>query len=245
MFTFVMVIASLFLGALGTSGIIHGVKLNQSRTADGKPLTIKEVFAALKPVYWRVVLFTLAVSAFKLVVGFILVGLILGITVFTLGIGLILISPLLLLLVPAAIFLNMLIKNALVALVYEDFPIFKAVERAWRVVMANLGEMLLMLLILGVGQFIVTLFVVVPVIVSYLPIGLAFLIGNQALRIGVLVVTGSLAVGVTIVAILLFGVVTAYVLSAWTINYQHSLDVLAEKETKARIIAETSPPAAT
>ena len=245
MFTFVMVIASLFLGALGTSGIIHGVKLNQSRTAEDKPLAFKEVFAALKPVYWRVVLFTLAVSAFKLVVGFILVGLILGITIFTLGIGLILMAPLLLLLIPAGIFLRMLIINALIALVYEDLPMLKAVERAWRVVMANLGEMLLMLLILVVGQFLLTLFIVGPVILSYLPFGLAFLINSQAVMIGVLIMTGLLALVVTLAGILLFGVVTAYVLGAWTINYLHSVDVMTEKETKAQINAETSSPAAT
>lgn len=240
-----LVVVSFFLGALGISGVIKGTKLGLSQIAEDKPLSLKTIFQEVKPVYWQVILFTLLVSGAKLLLGLILGALIVGFTIVTLGIGLLLLLPFIFLIIPVSFFINLLIINALIALVYEGKPIFKSFERSWRVTTSNLGEMLLLLLILTVGQFILTLIIIGPVIMSYIPFGLAFMIGNRAWMIIILIITGLLATAVTLLGILLSGVITAYVLSAWTINYQHSIERLAEKEAVERKPAELTDNSAT
>lgn len=235
---FFLIAASLFIGALGTSGIIKGTLMAEEAEKGSKPLSFSAIFKGLKPYYWRMLLFELVVMAAKMVLGILIAGLILALIIFTLGIGIILLLPLVLLIIPISLFLNLIIINSLIAIVVEDKPIFKAIACGWRVTISNLGPMIVMLIILVLGQFIATLLIIAPVFLSFVPLGLSFIIMEQPFFITAIVLSGLLALGMIMLAIFLSGVVRSYVLSAWTLNYRKCQGLMNAKDLPGNVNEE-------
>jgi hypothetical protein len=224
-----LIAAALFLGALGTSGVIKGTLMADDAEEGSKPLSFKSIFKGLKPYYWRMLLFELVVIAAKMVLGILIAGLILAFIIFTLGIGILLLLPMILLIIPISLFIYLIIINSLIAIVVEDKPIFKAIASAWQVTTSNLGPMIVMGIILVLGQFIATLLIIAPVFLSFVPVGLSFILMEQPFFIIAIVMSGLLALGMIILAICLSGVIRAYVLSAWTMNYRKCLSLMNAK----------------
>jgi len=213
-------LASIFIGPLGTSGVIKGTIMADQADLGSAPLSLKTVWKGLKPYYWKMVLFELAVFAGKLIIGLVLAALIIGLIVFTLGFGIFLLFPLIILIIPASLFIYLIIINSMIALIAEDLPVFKAFERGWQVTTKNLGPMIVMLLILGVGQFFATFIIILPIFASFIPIGLAFAIQDQAAMITVIVISSLLALLMIFLGIFLVGIIRSYLLAAWTLNFK-------------------------
>lgn len=230
-------LASIFLGPLGTSGVIKGTIMADQADPESGPLSLKAVWKGLKPYYWKMVLFELAVFAGKLIIGLVLAALIIGLIVFTLGLGIFLLFPLIILVIPASLFIYLIIINSMIALIAEDLSVFKAFERGWQVTTKNLGPMIIMLLILGVGQFFATFIIILPIFASFIPLGLAFAIPDQAAMITVIVISSLLAMLMIFLGIFLVGVIRSYVLAAWTLNFNKChlpVAIDAEKEKIAK-----------
>lgn len=221
-FTFILIasISALFIGPLGTSGVIKGTILADEMDDEGHPLSLQLVFKALKPYYWRILLLRLLVMTAGLVLSLILVAFIVGPIILTLGLAIPFMIPFFFLIIPISLFVNLLIINSDIAVIDEDQSVFGAVVRAWQVITGNLGPMIVMLLILTIGQFILALFIALPFIIILLP-GALSLLSNQVaiINIGV-AISGLLLVFMIVIAIILNGVIKAYVLSAYTLTYR-------------------------
>lgn len=141
-------------------------------------------------------------------------------SILTLGIGLVCLLPLLCLLIPLGIGLSIYTQLAQIALIVEDLDLPDAFRRGWEVLRENIGEVLIMALLLGVGGFVAGLVLMVPFILLALPLILGLLAGTDT--------SGLSGLAATLVGILLYlpilllasGVVRTFTTGAWTLTYR-------------------------
>lgn len=211
----ITVLASLF-AALGRAGLIRGV-LRADNGAER--LTFGELWAESRPYFLRLFLLNLVLG---LTVGLaaLLVSLVAtGITIITFGLGLICLIPLLCLLIPLLWFVNIVIEEANVALVVEDLGLMQSFERGWQTVQAQLTNMLVLGLIVGIGSFVAFFLIQLPLIATLGPVVLSLVLHKgqpQAWSVGLSIVC---AVAYLPVLLTLSGLVQAYIGSVWTLAY--------------------------
>lgn len=215
-FFFVMILLSvlfLMLGTLGTTGVIKGTSLADEEEEDAKPLSFGEVFRGLKPYYWKVFLLNLGLRFAGFFLTIFLIVPVIVLAVCTCGLGMFLFIPL-------AWFIGLMVNFTTIAIIEEDQKIFPAIGRAWQVITRNLGSVLLMFLILGIGQLIVGLVIGLPLIVAPVPLLVnLFATGFRTATVG-LIISGVLFLALIPLVIFLSGVLKAYVLSSWTLTYR-------------------------
>jgi len=205
-------ILSFFLGTLGTAGVIKGAGMGDRAEEDDKPVSLGAILKAIKTSYWKVILLRLGLSVAGFLVVMILLLPIILFTVLTCFTGL-------LLLIPIGWFIKVLVDFTIIAIVEEDQGIFEAIGRAWTLMIKNLGQVIIMFLILGVGQIVVGLVIGLPMILIPLPIIINLIsTGMQNMTVS-LAISGILLLVIVPVVIFLSGVLRAYVLTAWTLTY--------------------------
>ena len=224
----------LMLGTLGITGVVKGTSMADEAGEDEKPLSLKAIFGGLKPFYWKVFLFNLGYQIAGMVVGLMLVLPIILLTVFTCGFGL-------LLLIPVGWFVSLMVTFTTIAMVEEELAVFKAISRAWQVLKKNIGNALLMFLILGAGQIIIGLLLALLILMSITP-----LVINGIATSFQTITTGSVITGIMLLIFIpliafLGGVLRAYVWGAWTLTYRRLVggesaepEVLSTKKTTAK-----------
>ena len=217
-------IVSLFLGTLGSAGVIKGSLLAADAEENVKPLNLKQVFNGLKPFYWRLVLVKLAVIFGSIILGLVLAAMIIGPILMTFGLIIPCIFPFFLLLIPLAFFLQVLVINIDIALIDEDLSLVNALTRAWQVTTRNIWPMLLMSVILNLIQLMFAIVLIGPMLLMVIPIIIGMLIGE----------TVTIAVGATISAFIFMilitvglffsGILKAFEISAYTLTFRHLKD---------------------
>ena len=221
----------LMLGTLGITGVVKGTSMADEAGEDEKPLSLKTIFTGLKASYWKVFLFNLGYQIAGFIVGLMLVLPIILLAVFTCGFGL-------LLLIPIGWFVSLMVTFTTIAMVEEELGVFKAISRAWQVLKKNIGNALLMFLILGVGQIIIGLLLALPIIMSFTPLVINGIATSfQTITTG-LVITGIMLLIFIPLMVFLGGVLRAYVWGAWTLTYRRLVngesaepEVLSTKKT--------------
>jgi len=213
----------LFLGTLGTVGVVKGTSMADQLDPQESPLSFGKIFRASKPSYWKVLLFHLGYK----VIGAILLMLfflpMIFLMVFTCGIGF-------LLLLPIFWIIHQMLILTTVAIIEDKLPIFKAIDRAWQMITAHLGQVLVMFLILFIGRLILTLLLILPLIfVLILPLLLSLLITGGEITIIGIIVSSVLFLGFVAIMVLFSGVIQAYILASWTLTYRR----LANKDEMA------------
>ena len=209
----VISILSLLLGTLGTTGVIKGAGMADRASEDEKPISLGKIFKGIKPHYWKVVLLTFGLRVVGLIVGLILALPIVLFAVCTCFLGLFL-------LIPVGWFIQTMVTFSTIAIIEEDLGIFDAIARAWNLMIKNLGQVAVMFLILGVGQFVIGLLIALPVFASFLPVVINIIsTGAEAIRTG-LIVSGVMFLIALPLTIFLSGVLRAYVLTSWTLTYR-------------------------
>ena len=204
----------LFLGTLGTTGVIKGTTLADEAGPDEKPLSFGTIFKGVKPYFWKVLLLNLGLRVVGFIVVLILILPIILFTVCTCFLGLFL-------LIPVGWFIELMINFTTIAIIEEELDIFKAIGRAWEVITRNLGYVAVMFLILGIGQFIVGLIIGLPLILVPIPLIInLFATGFRMFSVG-LIVSTLLFIVVLPIIIFLGGVLKAYILTSWTLTYRH------------------------
>jgi hypothetical protein len=164
---------SLLLSTAGRGGLIKGLLLAEDKNYDQK-LSFKEIWQAMKPYFWRLLLLRLFIGVAVSILSVILGILFVVITIVTLGLALCLIVPLVLLSIPIGWLVKAVIANASIALVDEDLDIFKAIARSWQVVTNNIWSMLLVMLfntLISIGTALVVLFPFVLISTPFLLMG--------------------------------------------------------------------------
>jgi hypothetical protein len=210
--------------AIGNGGLIAGFQMAE----EGETVTLANAFQQGIRYFWKLLVIQLIPGLASLVV---IVPVILGmglLTVLTLGLGILCLIPLLCLLVPLGIALSIYTLLTQVALIVEELDIVAAFQRAWEVFRSNLGQVVLMGLILGVGGFVVGLILAIPFILMALPFITGLIVGTD---------TSSLTgFSVTIIGILLYlpvllvagGIMRTFITGSWTLTYRSLIASMAE-----------------
>jgi hypothetical protein len=213
-FVLVLVVLAILLGTIGRVGLIRGtVKAEQGAVR----LTFGELWRDGLQYFWRVFGLNLLVGAtiFIAVIAVIIVMIIP--TVFTLGLCLI---PLMCLFIPVMWAVYVVIEQANIALVVENLGITEAIGRGWQVVRDNIGNMIVMSLILFLGVGLIGGAIIgIPLLIVGAPAVMGVVAGtSDALRNGLLV-SGVLFLVYLPILLLLSGILRSYTTSAWTLTY--------------------------
>lgn len=220
------------LNTIGRVGLIQGTVKGEE---GAEKLTFGGLFNSGKPFFWRVLglNFLIGLALFVLFI-VLFIPLALG-TVATFGIGLICLIPLICLLVPVGWLVKIVVQQANIAVVVEDANILEGIQRGWDVFRANLGNLVLMSLILGIGGAIIGFIIALPILLIIVPAAISATVSGIAeseLAFGGSLVVGGLCLLTYIpVLILLGGVLQAYFQSAWTLTYLRLTASSTESET--------------
>jgi len=209
---FVLVVLAVFLSTIGRIGMIRGT-VQGDRGAER--LSFGELFSGSLPYFWRVFGLNLVVGlAFALVV--IISVITLAITV----VGLLCLIPLICVLIPIGWFISVLTEQANIAIVTENLGLIDGLKRGYQVLTTNLGPMIVMWLILGLGVSLIGgLIIGLPIILIVGPAVIGAISGTDRALGGGLLVTGLCFVAYLPVLIVLNGVLQSYIRSAWTLTY--------------------------
>ena len=216
-FILALIVIFVLLGTIGRVGLIRGaMKAEQG----AQRLTFGELWRDGLKYFWRVFGLNLLVGIiiFIAVLAIFIPGAIL--TGLTFGLFLICCIPLMCLFVPAMWAVAVVIEQANIALVVENLGIMDAVQRGWQVVRKNIGNMVVMSLILFLGIGLIgSLVIGLPFIIISAPAFIGAFSGTtEALRNGLLI-SGLLFLVYLPVLLLLSGILRSYTSSAWTLTY--------------------------
>lgn len=212
------------LAAIGNGGLIAGFQMAET----GETLTLASAFQQGLTFFWKLLLIQLIVGIASLLIFLpLIVGGVL-LSVFTLGIGVICFLPLICLLIPLSLAITIYTLLAQIATIVERLEIIAAFQRAWEVLRTNIGEVVVMGLILGVGGFIVGLVLAMPFIFMALPVITGFAVGTET--------SGIAGLSVTVVGILLYipilivasGIMRTFITGSWTLTYRSLIGAKAE-----------------
>ncbi len=212
-----IIVVFILLGTIGRVGLIRGA-MKAEQGADR--LTFGELWRDGLKYFWRVFGLNLlvGVAIFLAVLALFIPGVIL--TGLTFGLLLLCCIPLMCLFIPAMWAVAVVIEQANIALVVENLGIIDAIKHGWQVVRNNIGNMILMSLILFLGVGLVGSIVIgLPFIIISAPAFIGAFSGTtDALRNG-LMISGLLFLVYLPVLLLLSGILRSYTSSAWTLTY--------------------------
>jgi hypothetical protein len=229
------------IGVFGRVGLIKGALNAQA----GAPVGFRSVAKEVWPMMGQALglNFVLGLLPFALALLLVVVGLAVGIA--TLGIGLICLVPLLCLLVPIFILYGTYIEMANTALVASRRGIGDALSEAWELLRNNLGSLIGMILILGLGGALVSVILAAPLLAAIAPI--VFTVtqqGEQALSAMVPWIIALVVIAVP-VYLLAGTILRTYAQNAWTLTYLElkpgaAVTVTAPKAPRAPAKAKTT-----
>ncbi|MBN1230969.1 MAG: hypothetical protein JXA19_03785 [Anaerolineales bacterium] len=220
-FMFLLSIVMYLVSIVGKTGMIKGTLLADE--VEGT-LTFGQIFEGVKEYFLRFLLLDFVLTfGVGLVVFLIMVPLIL-LGILTMGILLLCIIPFICILIPIMLLFNIYVMMAEVALIAEDLSFGEALQKGWLVFKENIINLILMGLILGVGGFIVGLIISLPAIIVLVPAFGSIIFGAVQDSMGfVWGGVGFLVIALiclTPIMIFLRGVMTSFVLAAWTYTYK-------------------------
>ena len=221
LFFLVIWFITLTLSTIGRLGLIQGTV--QAEADDAERLTFMELFNSGKPFFWRILGLNVLVGLAVFILVLLLVLPMVGLTALTFGFGLFCLIPLICLLIPVSWGITIILEQANIAIVLEDLDIFSGIRRGWEVFKENLGNILVMALILGIGGAIVGFIFALPLFFLIIPAAFGAILGgvtDSALPLGGgMLVAGLFFVGYLPILVILGGILRAYIQSAWTLTY--------------------------
>ena len=122
------------------------------------------------------------------------------------------------LLIPVMFVVGMIIRQAERAIVLEDMDVLPALSRGWEIFRANLGPIIVMAIILTIIGFVIGIIIALPILLVVVPAAMAFTFGSGQGTAPILVMVVCVCL-YTPVLLVLNGVVTSYIESAWTLTY--------------------------
>jgi len=234
----VLIVLTILLGTIGRVGLIRGtMKAEQG----AERLTFGELWRDGLTYFWRVFGLNLLIGLiiFLVILAIFIPGVIL--TVATLGLFVFCLLPIICVLVPALWVVSVVVEQANVALVVENLGIIAAIKRGWQVVRENIGNMIVMALILVLGVSLIGGFIIgLPIAVVIAPALIGVATGtSDALRNG-LIIAGLLFAAYLPILLLLSGILRAYISSAWTLTYMRLSSHPVQPEIEAPQTPEAS-----
>lgn len=202
------VILAIFLGTIGRIGLIRGTYQAEQGAEN---LVFGELFSGSLPYFWRVfgLSFLVGLAFLVLMLPLIAFGML------TAGIGFACLLPLICLLIPLGMVVNVIIEQANAAMVLDDLGIGEGFRRGWEILRSNLGPVLIMAIILGVLAFVVGLVIALPIILAVFPLGFGLASGET----GMLWVAAICCAIYFPILLLLNGILLSFTQSSWTLTY--------------------------
>ncbi len=207
----VLVLIAIFLGTIGRIGLIRGTF---QADVGAEKLLFGTLFRESFPYFWRV--FGLSV-----IIGLIFFALFIPIILFgvlTAGIGFLCLLPLICILIPVSWAVMTILEQANAAIVIDNLGIMDGVRKGWDICKSNVGTIIIMALILWIGSAVLGLVIALPIIaiVFFAFLGLAATSGDVSTPLWI---AGICFVIYLPFVIVLGGILTAYVQSAWALTY--------------------------
>ncbi len=221
--TLVLVVLAIFLVTIGRIGLVRGVL-----KADGGPnqaikdikLTFGDLFSGSIPYFWRVFGLNLVIGLLvAAVIILIVLALIFG-SVLTLGLGLLCLIPFICLMIPAGWVVGLIVEQANNAIIIENLGIIDGLGRGWDVFRKNVGTILGMGLILLVIGIAAGLLIGIPLLLVSVPLFIGLMrTGFQDFYWNSLWFSLACLCIYLPILLVLSGMLTAYLKSAWTLTY--------------------------
>lgn len=200
-----LLLVSWVLGALAQGSLIAGFSMAQ----EGQAINFKSVWDQGVKFFWRI----LVINLIPLGLG--LVAIVLAVISFGLCI-----LPLICLALPIALVVAVFVKLSANAVVVEDLTVGEAIEKAWLIMQTQLGELVVVGLLLVVAGVVASLLIGAPFLLTAAPLVVGWATGQQdAIRTGAtfLIVCGVLYIPVMIT---LNAVLSTFTNGAWTLAYR-------------------------
>ncbi|MCA2000260.1 MAG: hypothetical protein LDL51_00185, partial [Chloroflexi bacterium] len=208
-----VLLLSFLLFALGMIGRIGVIKGTATAEKGAENLAFGELWSESLPYFWRLfgLNFLVGLAFLVIILPFVVMG------VLTAGVGFICALPLICLLIPVGWAVSIIVEQAQAAIVLEDLGMMDGFKRGWEIVKSNPAPIVVMALILGVGGAIVGVIISAPILLAALPV----VIGMNALRESMTPLWIALACCAAYMPLLLLlnGVLSAYLQSAWALTY--------------------------
>lgn len=216
------------LGVIGQGGLIAAFhKADQNAI-----LTLGEAFQHGVERFWRLLAVQLIIGLGVFLAFLILLLPGIAATVLSMGLALPCLLPLICLLVPLGLALPVYLQFTQMAIVVEGTGVADSLRRAWEVIRANLGPVLLMALILILGSLAVQTILALPLLAALVPLITGVVLQGDAQTAGI-ALAALCVLAYLPVLILLGGIVQTYVSGAWTLSYLRWI----ERPTAARTTA--------
>ncbi len=211
---FLLLIAlAIFLGTIGRIGLIKGTTLAEG---GAESLAFGNLFRDSLPYFWRILGLSVLVGLAFLV----LLSPLIAFGIVTAGIGFLCLLPLLCILIPLLWAVMAVVEQANAAIVIENLRIMDGLRRGWEICRSNVGAIVLMALILWIGSGIIGIVIALPIFAIVLGVISAGLTTGDVFRSTTPLIVAGLCMIVYIpVLIVLSGILTAYVQSAWALTY--------------------------
>jgi hypothetical protein len=220
-------IVTIFLSTIGKIGLIQG-----TAQIDGgaESLIFGQLFSEGMPYFWRVLGLSLLAAipflVFAAAVAVAVLAYFIPLTVTSgnepppvFGFALIpLVIGCVCLLIPLAIVINLVVRQAENAIVLEEMSVLPSISRGWEVFRNNLGPIILMAIILAVIGFAVGFVIAIPIFIAVVPAVIAFVAG-EAQNWTPLALAGICICLYIPISLLLNGIAIAFTESAWTLTY--------------------------
>jgi hypothetical protein len=234
---FILALVFIFLGTIGRIGLIKGTLLTENGQ---EPLSFGQVWSASTPYFWRVFLLNLVIGLVVGVAFLILLVPMILLSIATLGIGMLCLIPIICLLVPVGMAINIIIEQANVAMVVEDLGMMDAIKRGWQVCRENIGPVVVVALVILVGGGIIGFVIAIPMFLVLVPLFIGVFSKDQSILSTGLVTAGVLLCCLIPVITVLEGILTSYIGSVWTLTF---LRLTEKKSDESEIALPPNQPA--
>jgi len=220
LFILIMVAITTALSTIGRIGLIQGTLKAEEEV---ESMTFGELFESGKPFFWRILGFNLLVGLAIFLLVLILIVPIVLVTALTFGVAMVCLIPLICLLIPVSWLVTVILEQANIAIVVEDLSMLDGLKQGWEVFRENIGNMIVMGLILGLGGAVVGFVMALPIFFTMMPLligGVAAAANESPMFAGSgMVVSAVCCLSYLPVLILLSGILQAYIKTAWTLTY--------------------------
>ena len=221
----IMMVLLILASTIGQISIIKGAAMADQGE---ESLSFGQVFRAARPFFWRVFWFSLIVGLvffFIFMIFFALLAVMVTLGVAgsaariapLLGLGLLCLIPFTCLIVLISFAISPVLMESTVAIVVDDLGIPAAIAKAWRVVRANVGSIILVAFLVYIFGVAIGMVIAFPTLVVLLPL-MTLGAGSAASQTSTLIAVTCLCAYVPVL-LLLQSVFTVYMHSIWTLTY--------------------------
>ncbi|NMB53085.1 MAG: hypothetical protein GYA15_00155 [Leptolinea sp.] len=212
---FIVLIAAM-LGTIGRIGLIRGTVLAEEGQ---EPLHFGQVWSASTPYFWRVFFLNLLAGLAISLALLILIIPMIFFSIGTMGIGLLCLIPLICLIIPLSLAIDVVLEQVNAAMVVENLGLWDSVKRGWQVCRENFGPVAVVALVVIVGGGIIGFILALPLVLVALPMVIGGISQDQTALTSGLTVSGALLCCLLPFIILLQGILSSYIGSIWTLTF--------------------------